>query len=323
MTKVFLKRIVNTHVVSRWTARHIRREQRRLNASESFQHAHIEVSPSSQGDSCACMDCRRLQYLTLDLLSGCKDIHRPLDEVPHLPTALMLELDPFPGMENYEKAIKKKSNGNHLRSVRMAARLGYTTRIIDEHAHGATIRAIEKSKLFRTGGLVWSALFPWVNRSDSDRGPDSLALNCTRHWSICWGAFRDEQLRAFCCIIRSGNFVRVERIMGHRDALKDGVVKLLLIDVIAWLLERNSVTQGTRYFMYGSVEHGTQGLYEWKRRFYFKPTLVSLDRDLKDAIPADFDPDAYLRLNADVRRTNHNPLIHYHVWGRHDDRRFK
>jgi SAM-dependent methyltransferase len=49
--------------------------------------------------------------------------------------------------------------------------------------------------------------------------------------------------------------------------------------------------------------------------------IVVLRKDA--AVPDDFDPDAYLSANPDVRMSGMNPFFHYHLYGRREGRRYK
>jgi hypothetical protein len=65
---------------------------------------------------------------------------------------------------------------------------------------------------------------------------------------------------------------RVFEIMCHGDYLDTGAMKLLYLEVMAWLIDGTArEAQGLRWLMYGAMEHGSLGLYEWKRRMGFVP----------------------------------------------------
>jgi hypothetical protein len=165
--------------------------------------------------------------------------------------------------------------------VKKAGRKGYSSRNlgVEFGCYAGSILAIDQSKLFRTGGLVWGALARSRN-PPVDRVREPVPPFCPRHWAVLWGVFAateaGERLVAYASIARTGNFVRTLHVMGHNDFLDDGVVKLLFFDIIKWLLDREDpVVHGIRYFVYGAVEHGRDGLYEWKRRLQFRPVLLA------------------------------------------------
>ncbi len=195
------------------------------------------------------------------------------------PTASAIDLSEFKTFSDYTTLVSRLSHGNDNRAVKKAARKGYRSRNlgVEFDRYAGSIHAIHRSKLFRTGGLMWEALVPG-NDAAVDRPADHLAPSCQQHWGLMWGVFappeHGERLVGYTSLARAGNFLRTLHVMGHKDFLHDGVMKLLFFDIMKWLLERGDpLVQGIRYFMYGAVEHGREGLFEWKRRLQFKPLL--------------------------------------------------
>ena len=194
------------------------------------------------------------------------------------PTACLLNLSHFSTFAEYAAAVSKKSKGNDNRRVKAAVKKGYTSRIIHRHGYDADILNIQRSKFFRTGGLVLAAVMtpkePAINRSLQPEPPA-----CHEHWMIAWGVFTPiemgDRLVAYAWIRRTGNFVLIMDIMGHGEFLRDGVVKLLMFDIVKWLLDRRDpCVQSIDHLKYGSMEDGGQGLLEWKRRMLFTPFLL-------------------------------------------------
>jgi hypothetical protein len=147
--------------------------------------------------------------------------------------------------------------------------------------------------------------------------------HCGIHWSMCWGAFKGETLVAYAVLTRCGNVVRTIHIMGHRDALRDGVIKLLVFDIVRWLFAPESASlRGIRYFMYGALEHGGEGLVEWKLRLQFLPSLPDMRMVCGNILPSGFDETTYLELNPDVKKAKVDARLHYMVWGRLEGRRY-
>jgi len=244
----------------------------------------VQICPIDLGISERKNICKDTIADVYQYLSACKQF--PIDwqdkRTYYRPTATILDLNDFSDFDGYLKAVSKKSVGNDNRSVKKALRLGYRTRIIDQDAYGGSIDRIRRSKLFRSGGgllsggLVLDAILPPANFVDSSKAAD-WAPCCENHWSICWGVFKGNMLVAYAVLIRGGNIIRAIQTMGHRDALRDGVVKLLMFDIIRWLYERDTVSlNGIRHFIYGVLEHGKDGLLEWKLRLQFKPSLVDM-----------------------------------------------
>ena len=270
----------------------------------------------------ACNDIKAGAYL---YLNGCKVVPARWQDkrIYFQPTAAMLDLGRFSNFDDYARAVSKGSRGNDNRSVMKAQRLGYRTRVIDQNAYQASIDRIRRSKLIRTGGVMLDAIRPRAAVVDSGeqvvRTPD-----CKIHWSMCWGAFKDDTLHAYALLTRCGNIIRTIQIMGHRDALRDGALKLLVFDIVRSLIESDAgVLNGIRYFMYGALEHGREGLWEWKLRLQFHPSLPDMSLVSIGILPADFNEAVYLDLNADVREAKVDARLHYMVWGCREGRRYK
>lgn len=238
-------------------------------------------------------------------------------------TAAILDLGRFSDFDDYQRAVSRSSHGNDNRSVKKAQRLGYRTRIIDGSAHQASIDRIRRSKIIRTGGLMLEAVLPRATLTGKSVCVPIRAPQFKVHWSICWGVFKDETLVAYALLTRCGDLIRTIHIMGHRNALRDGVVKLLVFDIIRSLFEGQSgVFSGIRYFMYGALEHGGRGLFEWKLRLQFRPSLVDLSLVQAEYLPPGFDEATYLDLNPDVRKARVDGRMHYMVWGKREGRRY-
>jgi len=104
---------------------------------------------------------------------------------------------------------------------------------------------------------------------------------CPRHWRLNCGAFQagasGERLAAFAMLVRAGDLVWVQSFIGHGAALTDGVTKMLMFDIMEWLLaRRDPCAQGVRWLVHGSMEEGAVGLFDWKRYLAFRPTILSL-----------------------------------------------
>jgi hypothetical protein len=196
------------------------------------------------------------------------------------PTASVMDLGAFGAFSDYELAVSRQSRGNDNRMVKKANRKGYQTRNlgVELDMHEASLQDIHRSKLFRTGGLVLD-LFTAAKSHLSDRFKVPTAPFCNQHWAVMWGVFTPqnggEHLIAYATIARTGNFVRTLHVMGHADFLRDGVMKLLFFDIVRWLMDpQDPNVQGIQYFLYGAIEHGRPGMFEWKRRLQFKPFLL-------------------------------------------------
>ncbi len=286
-----------------------------------IQDCRVELGLVDPEDDCSQVKAQTYLYLDAFKKSGPDWQDRSLY---FRPTATILDLQPFGCFDDYARAVSRSSRGNDNRAVKKALRLGYRTRIIDPGVHRSGIARIRRSKLVRTGGLVLEALRPHGGGALDVCERLIQAPACARHWSLCWGAFKEDELLAYVLLMRCGNIARTIHIMAHRDGLHDGALKLLLFDIIRSILEKDrAVFDGLRYLMYGALEHGAEGLCEWKKRLQFQPSLLDMRSVFDDVVPAGFDEIAYWRRNPDVKKAKLDARLHYAVWGRREGRRYR
>jgi hypothetical protein len=270
-------------------------------------------------------ECTSIKRHSIEYLAMYKQwpvpINWPPDEALFGPTATILDLGRFVEFDAYAKTVSRKSNGNVNRAVKRASRLGYQCRIIEQDAFHASIEKIRRSKRLRTGGLVMEAFRPTAGLADR---PEVLRLpNCVMHWSICLGVIKDSKLVAYAALTRCGNLVRIAHFMGHREVLRDGVMNLLMFDTVRTLLDPDdALMRGIRYLIYGALEHGKDGLFEWKRRHQFLPAVLDMTSLYRDNLPSGFDEATYLALNPDVRRAKIHAGMHYLIFGKSEGRRY-
>ena len=238
-------------------------------------------------------------------------------------TATILHLKNFRDFDQYSRTVSRKSRGNDNRAVKKALRLEYRTRLIDAEMFQASIDGIRRSKLFRTGGLMLDALRQRPGFADGAEKPVSPP-DCDTHWSMCWGGFHRDRLVAYVMLTRCGSFIRTRDIMGHGDVLRDGVMKLLLFDIVKWLYQDPSpFLRGIDDFMYGAAEHGGDGLFEWKLRLGFEPALIGSSTFQGENLPPDFDAATYRDLNPDVKKAGVDARLHYMTSGVFEGRRYR
>lgn len=195
------------------------------------------------------------------------------------PTAMLLDLERFLTAAAFTQAVSKRSHGNLPRAEKKAIRQGITCAPIAPSSYAASIAGIAASKRMRSGGPVLAAwLKPRAGLVDTGHPPPSP--HCPEHWALSWGAFIEEagapRLIAHLTLVRVGDLCRTFEVMAHGDYLKTGAMKLLFLEQVRWLLARQAPeVQGLRWLMYGALEHGGDGLHEWKRLMGFTPAKLS------------------------------------------------
>lgn len=206
-------------------------------------------------------------------------------------TPMLIDLEEFPTFDLWEAHIKKFSGGARLRHKRKAMDAGYYTKPFPYRLHIPDIYEINTSRDNRSGGPIRSNL----TRSIEELGgaPDRMfqvpAVKCPRHWQQTYGVFLHdaghqqgsvevgERLVAYVSLRRRGEFVLYSQIIGHGEHLAKGVLTLLHHDVVRHLYENDlGRPTGLRYIMYGGVQNGGEGLYQFKHRAGFKPYIVNV-----------------------------------------------
>ncbi len=219
----------------------------------------------------------------------------------------VIDLGDYPDFSSYLKKLRRHSNKGIIKQIKKARAHGFYSKRIFRGLYQRQCFEIETSKRYRSGP-VYAAFFRRtptdfedgitvadvarylkLTASEVGRGvifPEPPPSPCCYHWSICWGVFikegvtgesgirYPERLVGYVFLKRVGNIIRPRIIMGHGDFLSRHVMKLLFHDIMEWLLARQDPrVNGIRYFLYGAIEHGNDGLLAWKRSFEFAPVV--------------------------------------------------
>lgn len=231
------------------------------------------------------------------------------------PTALILDLNAFETYAAYLDFVAKSTGGRYRRSANKARRLGYSVRSISLGSNAESHRRIVESATWRSHGMVLPAIWR-VGPALEDREDPEDKPNCDEHWARACGVFGPfegkQRMVAKAVLRRAGNVVVFDFLMGHVDTLKDGVMKLLMFEIMKPLIGRDDPTfRGLDYAFQGIAETGNKGILDWKRYVGFRPRLLRLVGDQPFQFPEGFDPRAYLRLNPDVAKLGEDPRHHF------------
>ena len=295
---------------------------------QKFEHKKISMLSSAKLDfkiSCGCARCDVQSATSWRLMETYNGENRNSLLSWIKPVAAAIDLNLYPSFEDYRRAVSKETNGKYHRSANRARRLGYSTRRMGIGSFGRDHYAIRASKLNRSKGIVWEAV---VGPRDDLTNVENQYTPpvCSEHWQIDWGAFKSDdqgiRLVGFASLLRAGNQLQVLHMIGHGEALADGVTKLLMFEIMNWLLDRTeSCIKGLDYFIHGTIEEGSDGLVEWKRYMKFQPMRIGCDKRPSLRAPAYFDPALYLELNPDVACAKVDPYTHYLLHGMLENRK--
>jgi hypothetical protein len=169
--------------------------------------------------------------------------------------AALIDLGRYDHALAYLDAIQGKNRGAwHARRARAR---GYVCTEIDRNAHIDAIHAINTSLEERQGRPMDEKY-----RHKADR------YERQAHFDY-YGVFNpDGTLMAYANIGRYGNFSAFSQLIGMRN--NDGVMHLMMVDIVSRLLERKQV----RYVMYDTFFGAQPGLQQFKRILGFQPYRV-------------------------------------------------
>jgi hypothetical protein len=135
------------------------------------------------------------------------------------------------------------------------------------------------------------------------------------------GDLKAARLVGYARLQRVGNCVAYEDLIGHRDFMNDGIMKLLHCHILHWLLDSGDPdVQGLEYVVHGSIERGNDGIFFWKKKALFMPYLIEL---VATELPEDFVEEEYLRLNPDVKASGLDGSSHYRLYGQKEGRHYQ
>jgi len=164
----------------------------------------------------------------------------------------LIDLDRFPDTGAYLDAIAGKNRGAwHAKRARSR---GYACQAIDRNEHVDAIHAINTSESTRQGRPMDDKYLHKVTHFDAQP-----------HFDYYGVLDADGRLVAYGNIGCYGNFSAFSQLIGVRN--NDGIMHLLVTDIVARLIERKRV----RYVMYDTFFGAQPGLQQFKRILGFEP----------------------------------------------------
>jgi hypothetical protein len=150
--------------------------------------------------------------------------------------------------------------------IRKAERAGYEFRRFDYNERLDEVFAVNTSKPVRAGG-------PLLARLEQRPSPirDDREL-CDVHGSAFFGAFRDDVLLAYIELVQVNELGIFNRILGHADALPDGVMNGLVRYVVSRCIDESAV----RSLNYLTLVASAEGLVRFKLNVGFRSRAVAL-----------------------------------------------
>lgn len=167
----------------------------------------------------------------------------------------------FNTVEEYTASVNGKNSAAYF--SRKAIRSGYRFDEIDAIKYSSAIHDIHLSSTIRQGIPMAAAYQRELKNYPMD------------HRNQYFGIFKENKLVAYLWIVRSGQVVIINRIMGHVDYLKEGVMYLL---VTSFVEQELSSVRSNQFIMYDTIFGASAGLRMFKERCGFIPMHVTWER---------------------------------------------
>jgi hypothetical protein len=180
----------------------------------------------------------------------------PLVKFKSLGVAL-ISLREFQQPDDYLKTVSGKNSAAYF--SRKAERAGYRLEEFNAAQFQQEIIRIHLSADTRQGKEL----------PDNYRNEIDYPQNAYNRYM---GVFKGEDLVGYLWLIRSGDVAVINRIMGHQDHLKEGIMYFLVTETISRLIRNN---ENNIHLMYDTYFGASDGLKMFKRRLGFKPYRVT------------------------------------------------
>ncbi len=169
----------------------------------------------------------------------------------------LLPLGSFDSFNAYLNSVSGKNSAAYY--ARKAEKNEYTFREIDPDQFAEAIHRIHVSSDKRQGkAMSGSYLKPLLQYP---KNPNNSYF----------GLFKDEELVAYLWLLRSGELLTFNRLMGHADYLKDGIMFMLVLKGIEQIFK---LEPRPGFLMYDTLLGASEGLALFKKRLGFKPYKV-------------------------------------------------
>ena len=169
------------------------------------------------------------------------------------------------GLPDYRKDILDAKSRNMI----VKATRHYYYQVFNYNYHLNEIYAINTSTPHRQGKPMSPG---YLTRPEPIQIPYDLCGTSHRYVHI--GGFDDaSKLQAYCALAVVGEVAIINTILGHCDALPNGVMNGLIDYIVSYL----QTTTGVRYLNYLDMVNCGEGLARFKRSVGFRSVQVSFD----------------------------------------------
>lgn len=169
---------------------------------------------------------------------------------------MLINLDEFSKPADYLESVSGKNSTAYY--MRRCQKEGYVFEWISPAKWQEAILKINSSQTERQGRKMDNSYLEKFDYPEDDK-------------NLYGGIFYEDKLVAYLWLRFQGELVIVNRILGHADHLKKGIMYLLFGGSIERLLNEH---KNTKWVMYDTYFGATEGLKLFKSRLGFKPYIV-------------------------------------------------
>ena len=185
-----------------------------------------------------------------------------------------------PTIESYFQRIGDKSRN----MVRKAERLGYRYQPVDPDQYLDDIATIRTSEPLRQGRPIPDYFYIKPRHM---LYAHFKSASCDYHGEEFYGVFKENTLVAYATLLLYGQLAQVDHILGHKDHRNDGVMNLLVYEMVRSLRQKKPWVKAINY-LYPDLVRNSGGIGLFKTSVGFEPMAVIVTNSDKD-LTAQFD----------------------------------
>lgn len=174
--------------------------------------------------------------------------------------------------EMYYANIEASARRNHKKALR----LGYAVKRFAFNDRLEDVAEIQRSTPVRQGELP-----PEIQEGRVNPVSDPPSRS-PRHDYPYFGVFKDDKMVAYASCLVAGELCNVTELFGHARYQDDGVVPLLLIEIVRELLDRHP---DVKYYAFDTYFGASESMRRFKRKFLFHPYRVTWQLQSRPAAP--------------------------------------
>ena len=171
----------------------------------------------------------------------------------------LIDLSLFSNGKDYISSVNGKNSAAYF--SRKSQRAGFQFKLINPNNFIDSIQKIHFSAKTRQGKEIEAS---YLNKIEKYPIDDRNSY---------FGIFRGDLLVAYLWAIKSSELIMINRIMGHSDFLKDGIMYQLLTEFITHTIDKEKTE--TKFVMYDTMLGASDGLRLFKERCGFRPYRVN------------------------------------------------